>query len=100
MSSPRVIDETPRIAGVKAYLSFGLNERAPARRTDSWEVWGLGDASHIGQVRWNSRRRKYCFFPSSGIAMDPDYLRSVADFIECETEKHRKGKRAFCEASA
>jgi hypothetical protein len=100
VSSPRVIDETPRIAGAKACLSFGPNDRASTRKTDSWEVWGLSDASHIGQVRWNSRRRKYCFFPSSGIAMDSDYLRSVAEFIECETEKRRKGKRAFCEASA
>jgi hypothetical protein len=84
----------------KACVSFWLNDRAPTRKTDSWEVWSLHDARHIGQVRWHSRWRRYCFFPSSGVACDPDYLGSIAQFIEGETEKYRKGKRAFHETSA
>jgi hypothetical protein len=58
-------------------------------------VWSLDEAGHIGKVRWLARRRKYCFFPSSGIAMEQDHLRSIAELIESEAEKHRKGKRAF-----
>jgi hypothetical protein len=95
VSSPRVIDETPRIAGAKACVSFWLNDHSSKKKTDSWEVWALSDASHIGQVRWHSPWRKYCFFPASGVAMEQDYLRSVAEFIESATEKHRRGKRAF-----
>ena len=95
MTAERAIDETPRIAGAKACVSFWLNDRASTKKTDSWEVWSLGDASHIGQVRWYSRWRRYCFFPSSGSALEQDHLRSLAEFVESETEKHRKGKRAF-----
>jgi hypothetical protein len=95
VSSARIIDETPRIAGAKACVSFWLNDRASARKTDSWEVWSLGDARHIGRVAWHSRWRRYCFFPSSGLAMEQDYLRGLAEFVESETERHRKGKRAF-----
>jgi hypothetical protein len=93
--SARAIDETPRIAGAKACVSFWLNDRRLKAKTDTWECWGLDGASHIGQVRWLARLRKYCFFPAVGMAMEQDYLRSIAQFVECATEKHRKGKRAF-----
>jgi hypothetical protein len=76
-------------------VSFRLNDRRLKAKTDTWEVWSLGDASYIGQVRWLAGRRKYCFFPSSGIAMEQDGLRSIAEFVESETEKKRKGMRAF-----
>jgi hypothetical protein len=93
MTSARVIDEPPRIAGAKACLSFSRNNRSRKTKTGSWEVWDLTDARHIGQVRWYSRT--YCFFPASGIALDQDRLRSIAELVESETEKHRKGKRSF-----
>jgi hypothetical protein len=83
-----------------ASVSFSRNDRSPERKTDVWEVWGLRDARHVGQVRWHPPSRKYCFFPASGIAVDPDCLRSIAGFIERETVAHQKGKRAFREASA
>ena len=76
-------------------ISFRLNDRRLKAKTDTWEVWSLGDASYIGQVRWHSPWRKYCFFPSSAIAMESDCLRSIAEFVDRESEKHRKGKRAF-----
>jgi hypothetical protein len=92
-------DATPaRDASVKACVSFSRNDRSPERKTDVWEAWSLRDAKHIGQVRWHSSARGYCFSPSSGIALYPDCLRSIAAFVESETEMHRKGKRAFREA--
>jgi hypothetical protein len=80
----------------RACVSFRPNDRSPKKKTDTWEVWSLRrNARHMGQVRWHSRCRKYCFFPSSGTAMEADSFRSIAEFIESETEKHWKGKRAF-----
>jgi hypothetical protein len=85
----------------KAVCSFWRNDCVSSKRkTDSWEVWSLDDGRHIGRVRWYSQWRRYCFFPSSGIACDPDCLRSIAQFLEGETAAHRKGKRAFREISA
>ena len=91
---------TSERGAAKVPISFSLNDRSPEKKTDAWEVWRLDRARHVGQVRWNSPQRKYCFFPASGTAWDEDLLRFVAEFIEAETVKHRKGKRAFAEASA
>lgn len=76
-----------------ACVSFRLNDRSPEKKSDTFEVWRLRDAIHLGQVRWHSR--KYCFFPTGGVAFDADCLQSIGRFVEYETEKHRKGKRAF-----
>jgi len=90
-------DSTPTFRGAvrKHSVSFQLNDRSPKKKTDTWEVWSLRYARHMGQVRWHSRCRKYCFFPSSGTVMEAESFRSISDFIEAETEKHWKGKRAF-----
>jgi len=79
----------------RVWISFKLNDRRLKAKTDIWEVWSLDEASHIGQVRWYSPWRKYCFFPSSQTVWEQDCLRHIAEFIESETTKHRKGKRAF-----
>jgi len=76
-------------------VSFHLNDRSPKSKTDTWEVWSRHrNARHMGQVRFHPRCRKYCFFPSSGTVMEANSFRSIAEFIESETEKWQ-GKRAF-----
>jgi hypothetical protein len=79
----------------RACVSFRLNDRSPKMRTDVWDVWSRRNARHMGQVRFHPRCRKYCFFPSSGTVIEANSFRSISDFIESETEKHWKGKRAF-----
>jgi hypothetical protein len=85
-------------------ITFQLNDRSLGKKTDVWEVWRRNEASlrltsHAGQVRWHSPWRRYCFFPSAGTVWEQDCLRSIAEFIESETAKHRKGKRAFLDES-
>jgi hypothetical protein len=79
----------------RVWISFKLNDRRLKAKTDTWEVWSLDEASHIGSVRWYSPWRKYCFFPSHETVWEQDCLRHIAEFIESETAKHRKGKRSF-----
>jgi hypothetical protein len=88
------------LAVAKACVSFWLNDRSPKRKTATWEVWALQGAAHIGQVRWFSQWRRYGFFPTSRTVLDADDLRSIAQFVEAESEAHRKGRRAFREAPA
>ena len=78
-----------------SYISFKLNDRQISHKTNTWEVWSLDEASHLGQVRWYSPWRKYCFFPASGTIWEEVCLRDVAVFLEWETKKHRAGRRAF-----
>jgi len=83
------------------WLSFKINERRHGAKTDTWEVWSLNEANHLGQVRWYTPWRKYSFFPASGTVWEQDCLRSIAVFLEWETKKHRDGRRAFpAEATA
>jgi hypothetical protein len=79
----------------RVWVSFKLNDRRLKAKTDTWEVWSLDEASHLGQIRWYAPWRKYCFFPAGECVFEQDCLRHVAEFIESETTKHRKGKRAF-----
>ncbi|MBZ5700289.1 MAG: hypothetical protein LAN84_00420 [Acidobacteriia bacterium] len=88
----------------RVWISFKLNDRRLKAKTDTWEVWSLDvvevlhertdEVSHLGQIRWYSGWRKYCFFPAAQIVFEQDCLRHIADFIESETAKHRKGRRA------
>lgn len=84
----------------KACVSFRPNDHSPKMKTATWEVWALQSAAHIGQVRWFSRRRSYCFFPTSRTVLGADDLRGIAKFVEAESEARRKGRRAFREAPA
>jgi hypothetical protein len=77
------------------WISFKLNDRRLKARTDTWEVWNAAEASHLGQVRWFSPWRKYCFFPAGGTVFEEVCLRDLAEFVESQTLQHRKGRRAF-----
>lgn len=79
----------------RVWITFKLNDRRMKAKTDTWEVWSLDEASHLGQIRWYSPWRKYCFFPAGECVFEQDCLRHIAEFIESETTKHRKGRRAF-----
>ena len=79
----------------QAWVSFQLNDRRQGAKTDTWEVWGTVHSGHLGQVRWYAPWRKYSFFPAANTIWEQDCLRSIAVFIEWETQKHRTGKRAF-----
>lgn len=79
------------------WVSFQLEEpRRVGRKTDLWHVWSLNSPPrHLGVVSWFSAWRKYAFYPSSSTIFEQDCLRDLATFIEEETTKHRKGRRAF-----
>jgi hypothetical protein len=82
------------------WVSFKLEE--PRRRelkTDMWHVWNLSESAHLGTVKWYGPWRKYAFFPAAATLYEQDCLRDIAGFVESETVKHRKGKRAFSEVS-
>jgi hypothetical protein len=78
------------------WVSFQLEDRRPGRKTDTWQVWSLKEPpAHLGVVKWYATWRKYAFFPTSQTLYEQDCLRDIAAFIEDETAKHRKGRRAF-----
>jgi hypothetical protein len=80
------------------WISFQKDIRKRGAKTDVWHVWSLKDqelGSHLGIVSWRSTWRKYAFYPSPQTLFEQDCLRDLAQFIEEETVKHRKGRRVF-----
>lgn len=77
------------------WVSFQLEERRFGAKTDLWYVWSLKEpAAHLGVVKWFGAWRKYAFFPAVQTLFEQDCLRDIAEFIEQETVKQRKGRRA------
>ncbi|MGH9747260.1 MAG: hypothetical protein ACRD59_14280 [Candidatus Acidiferrales bacterium] len=77
-----------------SWINFQLEHRARGRKTDVWHVWSLDGRHHLGSVRWFSPWRKYSFWPARDTVFEQDCLRDLAAFIEAETVKQRKGRRA------
>jgi hypothetical protein len=44
----------------------------------------------LGLVQWFSRWRQYTFVPHGGTVFEKDCLRTIADFCEEQTTKHRR----------
>jgi hypothetical protein len=66
------------------------------RKTNIYEVLekGGGLTSHLGEIRWFGRWRKYCFFPVDGTLYEERCLRDISQFIEEETKARRTKKKA------
>jgi hypothetical protein len=80
------------------WSSFQIEDRRKGAKTDVWHVWSLKDPpAHLGVVKWFSAWRRYAFFPAPETLYEQDCLRDLAEFIEAETVKQRKGRRAFSE---
>lgn len=69
------------------YISF-----EPDIRLDEWEIWSDSQNVIIGQVRWYSHWRKYCFFPSQDTVWEEICLGEISDFIKRRTTERRQGK--------
>jgi hypothetical protein len=62
-------------------------------KTARWEIYASDNQSLLGQVKWYSGWRRYCFFPHMGIhdlIFEQDCLREIADFIEVQTRLYKK----------
>lgn len=80
------------------WVSFQIEDRRRGAKTDVWHVWSLKlPAAHLGIVKWFPTWRRYAFFPGAETLFDGTCLRDIAAFVESETEKQRKGRRAFSE---
>jgi len=77
----------------------GFEEVKVKTKTKVWDAYtarekvqdGTGYAE-LGQVRWYSWWRRYCFFPKSATLYDAACLKEIAGFCERETIKHRQNR--------
>lgn len=69
------------------FVSFRRSPN-PGRKTQIWMVDSRG--STIGEIRWWSAWRRYCFFPHDKTLYEEVCLRELADFIVERTKEHKE----------
>ena len=79
------------------WIRFELAQTCP--RTCIWTVY-TNDGGCLGEVKWWSGWRKYCFFPASGSLYEQDCLRDIANFCQEVTTIHREPVSAAVEVDA
>jgi hypothetical protein len=81
----------------KPWVDF-LPDPRPGHRTKCWtvvprrdkETGGEADYAELGQVKWFSPWRRYCFFPLTNTIFDAACLTEIARFCGAEMLKHRE----------
>ena len=68
-------------------------------KTKVWDAYSARDKvrgddgyAELGQVRWWSWWRRYCFFPKASTFYDVRCLGEIAGFCERETIKHHQNR--------
>lgn len=82
-----------RDADLTALVSTQYLRFAPIRFTGKTFVWDVSPTSggtHLGEIRWFSAWRKYCFFPTGGMVFDASCLRDITNFIDVATEQRKR----------
>jgi hypothetical protein len=79
---------------MKRWITFEPASRPANRKTDVWFVHPLDGGFDLGQVKWFTGWRRYCFFPHLDTVFEQDCLRDIATFCEDETRKHKERKAA------
>lgn len=74
----------------KKYIDFQQRITSAKMKTLVWDVMTAGMYPILlGQVRWYSQWRKYCFYPVGNSIYDDNCLTDIAKFCTDETSKHR-----------
>lgn len=81
------------------HLRFEPQPRVKGRVTRTWEV--IGGLTALGEVKWYSHWRRYVFSPKSSawseLVFDASCLRTLADFCEEKSIRHREARKRLKE---
>lgn len=58
-------------------------------KTKVWVVESPG-GERLGQIRWMSQWRRYCFYPDSGTLYDADCLGTIVSFIMARMKERKE----------
>jgi hypothetical protein len=72
------------------HIEFHMQAPTPGRKTQIWNVL-TKDGFVLGQVKWFSRWRKYCFFANGETVFEQTCLGDLAEFIVLMTHQHKHG---------
>jgi hypothetical protein len=84
------------------FIFFRNQGRIAKGKTDLIRVFSTRDgvtetswpmAAHLGEIKWFSQWRKYCFFPTNWTIFEEDCLRDIAEYLETVTREHRAKRK-------
>ncbi len=71
------------------WIFFSYRHKSKSGKTNIWQVQDAASRV-LGEIRWYASWRRYALFPDTGTVWERDCLRTVADFCETQTTKHRR----------
>lgn len=75
------------------YIDFSRARPSKTGKTSIWRcmaINGLGLRYCLGEIRWAAPWRRYAYFPLPFTVYEKDCLRTIADFVDERTTRHRK----------
>lgn len=73
------------------YLTFDKTEKQPVK-TSKWNCRNRKSQTILGEIKWHSAWRQYCYFPTVQAVYSDDCLKDISDFIKQLKEYHKEGK--------
>ncbi len=67
-----------------AFIRFVSSGVRPGQKTERWDVEAT-DGGVLGEIKWFSRWRRYCFFPQPETVFEQVCMREIGEFIEERT---------------
>ena len=80
-------------ARVHTYEFFHFVEAPQTGTTTKWDCWSHRDG-YLGQVKWYSGWRQYCWFPEGDTVFSAGCLKDVAEFIVWLMQERKSQKVA------
>lgn len=71
------------------YLEFSIQRYYPARKTEVYNVRSKSQGSTLGQIKWYSPWRQYCFMPSPQCVFNVGCMGDIIALIEELREERR-----------
>jgi hypothetical protein len=71
------------------FIDFTLAPKIRGRKTDVFLVTTVGDNIPLGQIKWFSRWRKYCFFPYEATVFEVVCLSEIIFFITARMDDRK-----------
>lgn len=63
-------------------------------KTRRWSVMTKDQQGCLGHIGWFGQWRRYCYYPSlSGVVLEHECMRDLADFCESQTREQRRAPR-------
>ena len=73
--------ETEIISMYKHIYFNNISDQYPKRKTQTWECYSNTDVL-LGEVKWHSPWRQYCFFVRDDVFFSVGCMDSMVNFIE------------------